>query len=148
MQVGDRVPAFSVTDLKGKEVSLKDMQGKVVLLHFWATWCPPCLSELPQLAALMQKPGVKGAVLLAVSTDQANPGHVRDFLKAWGVDLEAYQDPGGTVARRYGTFKYPETYVIDREGVLRRKVVGVGDWRDPAWVRYLQEISGRSVVGR
>lgn len=137
--VGDPAPAFRLEDLAGAEVSLEDYRGRVLTLHFWATWCPPCLEELPAIARFFGNAESARFALLAVCVDRAPPGKVREFLSSWGLSLPVAVDPGGAVARDYGTFRFPETYVIDRQGVIRRKVVGVSDWRNDQWVRFLQK---------
>ncbi|MEW6441474.1 MAG: TlpA disulfide reductase family protein [bacterium] len=130
-------PDFTVEDLSGHPVRLRDFRGKNVFVHFWATWCPPCLVELPALARFEKRLDRERFVLLAVCVDRSGPDSIRAFMEAGGYGLEAYLDPGGRVAGSFGTVRFPETYLIDGEGVVRYKVLGSGSWGDPAWERLL-----------
>lgn len=128
VQVGQKAPDFVLESLRGTSVSLAALRGKVVILHFWATWCPPCLTELPAIMRFVEALDEGKYTLLAVCVDNEDPRRIREFLHAWGADVPAYLDPGGSLARRYGTVRFPETYVLDQEGVVCQKVIGAGDW--------------------
>ena len=141
VQVGQPAPEFSLAGLDGHRAVLNDLGGKVVVLHFWATWCPPCLEELPELAGFHKRLKNNGVVLLPVCVDSTGPENIRRFLDSWGFDLPVYLDPGARLAHKYGTFRYPETYVLDAQGVVRRKIVGPGDWSSPSWAQFLQKYS-------
>ena len=136
-RIGSAAPDFTVKD-DARSVSLHDLKGKVVLLNFWATWCPPCVEEMPSLVALQNKMKDKVTVL-AISVD-VDEGAYKKFLKDHGVDLLTVRDPDEKSNTLYGTFKYPETYVIDRDGVVRRKFVGPVDWTNPDIVQYLSKL--------
>jgi len=128
-------PDFTVTDAD-RTVSLHDLKGKVVALNFWATWCPPCVEEMPSLVAMQQK--LKDQVtVLAVSVDVDEDAYHK-FLKDHNVALLTVRDPGQKSNRLYGTFGYPETYIIDRQGIIRRKFIGPVDWNDPEIETYLK----------
>jgi thiol-disulfide isomerase/thioredoxin len=134
--------------LNGGSVSLEDLKGKVVVLHFWATWCPPCLEELPRLLSFSRKQDPSKYVLLPVSVDKAGRGSIKKFLESWGLEPDGYLDPGGKLARKYGTIRFPETYILDPQGILRKKVIGAGDWDVSFWERFLQQIaSERKISG-
>lgn len=148
VQVGQQVPDFTLESLKGGSVSLEDLRGKVVFLHFWATWCPPCLVELPGLLRFFKGLDKKDYALLAVCVDNERPGKIRDFLRSWGMEIPVYLDPGGTLARRLGTFRFPETYVLDPEGRVCRKVIGAGDWKMSKWARILHTCAGGNEPGK
>jgi peroxiredoxin len=137
VQVGERGPDFVLKDLDGGSVSLGELRGKVVFLHFWATWCPPCLVELPGLVRFVRGLDRNRYVLLAVCVDNERPAKVRKFVESWGTAIPVYLDPGGSLARRYGTVRFPETYVLDVDGRVCNKVIGPGDWNTPKWARIL-----------
>ena len=137
VDVGQEVPDFSLKDLKGGAVSLGDLRGKVVFLHFWATWCPPCLVELPGLVRFVNTLDNREIVLLAVCVDNERPAKIRDFLRSWGEEVPVYLDPGGSLAKRLGTFRFPETYILDHEGRVCRKVIGAGEWKISKWAHIL-----------
>ena len=136
-RIGSAAPDFTIKD-DARSVSLHDLKGKVVLLNFWATWCPPCVEEMPSLVALQTKMKDKVTVL-AISVD-VDEGAYKKFLKDHGVDLLTVRDPDEKSNTLYGTFKYPETYVIDRDGVVRRKFIGPVDWTSPDIVQYLSKM--------
>ncbi len=145
-EVGKCAPDFSLTDLQGRKVRLSSLSGKVVFLNFWATWCAPCAREMPDLHAIGKELKGKPFVMLAVSVDAEGKSAIDPFLsKLFGSqlpDFEVLLDPKKEIASRYGTFKFPETYIIDREGKVRNKVVGVREWRDDLILSYLTLLSG------
>ncbi len=128
---GDQAPEFRLSTLDGKQVSLSDFRGKVVMVHFWATWCPPCVEELPTIERLYRALQGTDFVLLAVSVDQGGPDAVVSFMKKHNLTIPVLLDPGAPVAHSYGTFKFPETYILDRSGVVRYKAIGPTDWSKP-----------------
>jgi peroxiredoxin len=137
---GDRAPEFRLQTLDGRQVSLSDFRGKVVLVHFWATWCPPCVEEIPTLDRLYHQLGGRDLELLAVSADESGADAVTVFMKKNRIDVPVLLDPDRTAARLYGTFKFPETYIVDRQGVVRYKAIGPRNWGDPANVRIVRDI--------
>jgi peroxiredoxin len=148
VQVGEKAPDFVLEDLKGGSVSLEELRGKVVFLHFWATWCPPCLVELPGLQKFVEGLEKGQYTLLAVCVDIERPSRIREFLKSWGAEIPVFLDPGGSLARRYGTMRYPETYILDPQGTVCRKVVGVGDWELSRRAHILHACAGKVDPGR
>ena len=136
--VGTSAPDFTVQD-SDRKVSLDEFRGKIVVLNFWATWCPPCLDEMPSLVHMQQRMKNKGVEVLAISVD-ADEGAYQEFLKSYKVDLLTVRDPAQKSNNLYGTFKFPETYIIDRQGVLRRKFVGPIDWGQSEIVDYLARL--------
>ncbi len=135
--VGNPAPDFTVQDADRK-ISLHDFRGKTVVLYFWATWCPPCVDEMPSLVKLQSD--LKDRVLvLAVSVDEDERSY-RTFLKKNNVDLLTVRDPQQKSNELYGTFKFPETYIIDRNGVVQRKFIGPVDWTRPDVVEYLNKL--------
>jgi peroxiredoxin len=137
---GDRAPEFSLKTLEGGSVNLADLKGKVVMVHFWATWCPPCVEEIPTLDRLYRSMTGKDFVMLAVNEDESGAGPVASFLQQNKLSLPVLLDPGSNVARLYGTYKLPETYIVDRQGVVRYKAIGPRDWADPSSIQVLQNI--------
>jgi thiol-disulfide isomerase/thioredoxin len=122
-----------------RKLTLADYRGKVVVLNFWATWCPPCVEEMPSLVELQQRLKDKGVIVLAVSLD-ADEAAYHKFLKDHGVNLITVRDPDLKSSTLYGTFKYPETYIIDRSGSLRRKFIGAVNWNDPEVMSFLEKL--------
>jgi cytochrome c biogenesis protein CcmG/thiol:disulfide interchange protein DsbE len=136
---GDQAPEFRLQAMDGSTVNLSDFRGKVVMLHFWATWCPPCVEELPTLDKLYRTVVDKDFQLLAVSVDEGGAPEVAAFLKKNGLNLPVLLDPDRTIAGLYGTYKFPETYIVDRQGVVRYKVIGPRDWSDPANMKLVRD---------
>jgi len=126
-QTGRLAPDFTVSD-GTTTVHLASYRGSVVLLNFWATWCQPCVVEMPSLLELHRdQPGL---AVLAVSIDEDADAYSR-FLVRHHIDLITVRDPSQGAAKLYHTDMWPETYVIDRQGVIRRKFVGAQDWDSP-----------------
>jgi cytochrome c biogenesis protein CcmG, thiol:disulfide interchange protein DsbE len=137
-RIGTSAPDFIVQDTDRK-VELRDFRGKIVVLNFWATWCPPCVEEMPSLVQLEQRMSNKGVTVVGVSVDvDADAYH--KFLKDYKVDFLTVRDPDQKAARLYGTFKYPETYIIDRKGIVQRKFIGAVDWSQPEIVDFLTKV--------
>lgn len=122
---GTEAPDFALADANGKTWSLKSLRGRPVLLNFWATWCPPCVEELPSMEELTRQLGDR-AVVLAVSVDE-NWAVVKNFF-ARGTSMSVLLDPERAVAKRYGTEKFPETFLIDAQGKVRYHFVNKRDW--------------------
>jgi len=126
-------PAFQLEDLQGRAVSLADHRGELVLLNFWATWCPPCVDELPSLAWLQRRMEGKKFAMITVSVDESAK-EVQDFLakQPAGVrGLPVAVDPSKKIPASYGTVKFPETFLIDARGIIRYKLIYKRDWSSP-----------------
>jgi peroxiredoxin len=123
--VGQEAPDFELKDGNGKTWSLKSLRGRPVLLNFWATWCPPCVEEMPAMEALAQRVGDR-AVVLAVSVDESWD-EVKKFF-ARGTPLSVLLDESKEVPKKYGTEKYPETFLIDSAGKVRHYFVNKRHW--------------------
>jgi len=137
---GDRAPEFRLQALDGSAVSLADFRGKVVMVHFWATWCPPCVEEMPMIEQLYRSLGSTDFKILTVSVDEGGAGAVAEFMQKNGLSLPALLDPGRSVAGLYGTFKFPETYILDRRGVVKYKAIGPRNWTAPANMNAIREL--------
>ncbi len=125
--IGNEAPDFRLPDLEGAEVSLKQFRGKVILLNFWATWCPPCKAEIPSMSDLNRKFQDKGLVILAVSSDRSKK-QVRRFLKKTPVNFTILHDPKNKISNMYKVFALPTSLIIDRDGIIIKKVLGAYDW--------------------
>jgi thiol-disulfide isomerase/thioredoxin len=135
-QTGQAAPDFNLSD-GTTTVHLAGYRGRVVLLNFWATWCAPCVEEMPSLLELHhERPDL---VILAVSIDE-NPDAYSRFLLRHHMDLITVRDPAQKAAHLFHTEGWPETYIIDRNGVIRRKVVGPQDWGSPEIRAYLKSL--------
>ena len=139
-------PDFTIHD-SDRTVTLSQLRGKIVVLNFWATWCPPCIKEMPSLVGLQKKFPANDVTVVAVSLDD-DAGDYHQFLKNQNIDLLTVREAGqktnsgviAPVSSRYGTVKVPETYIIDRNGVIRRKFIGAVDWSQQEIVEYLSRL--------
>jgi len=136
---GDSAPEFSVTAEGGRTVTLPNFGGKLLVLNFWATWCPPCVEEMPSLVQMQQRLKDRGITVLAVSVDADGDAYHR-FLKDHKIDFLTVRDPDMKSSNLYGSFKWPETYIIDRQGIVRRKFIGAVDWGQPEIVDFLTKL--------
>jgi cytochrome c biogenesis protein CcmG/thiol:disulfide interchange protein DsbE len=127
---GDTAPDFSIRTETGQTITPSNFGGKLLVLHFWATWCPPCVVEIPSLNQFQKQFASDGVVVLGVSVDQ-NAKAYSDFLKRFNVTFQTARDPEARISAEYGTFQYPETYIINREGKVVEKVISNTDWNDP-----------------
>lgn len=135
---GTMAKAFSFT-LSGKQMTLADLRGKVVVLNFWFSSCPPCIDETPSLIALQRQIEPKGGTVLGISVDQ-DPQAYAQFVQSNALDFPTFLDGDAKIAQQYGTYMYPETYIIDRQGRIARKIVGAQDWTSPQMTAYLDSV--------
>src|SRR5205807_3285239 len=105
----------------------------LLVLNFWASWCGPCVQEAPSLEAFSRAMAPDGVVVLGVSIDR-NEKMYRRFLKDFNITFPTSRDPNWDLNTRYGTFQFPETYIIDPSGKVREKIIAAQDWMDPAFV--------------
>jgi cytochrome c biogenesis protein CcmG, thiol:disulfide interchange protein DsbE len=138
LQPGSEAPAFRLPALAGGDVDLASQRGKVVVLNFWATWCPPCVAEMPSLERLHRALLPEGLSVVTVSADE-DEAELRRFVEERALTLPVLKDPGGRVAGGlYRTTGYPETFVLDRDGRLLEHVVGPAEWDAPERIAELR----------
>ena len=124
-------PAFQLQDLNGNDVSLEIYRDKVVLVHFWATFCIPCLGEMPVLESLWQQYGGEGLVVLGIAGDRGNTEIVREFAEKTGVSFPVVHDADGRVRNQYEVAALPTTYLVGRDGKISGRAVGTRSWNEP-----------------
>ncbi len=143
LKKGDLAPTFSLPTLDGGATDLAALRGKVVVLNFWATWCPPCVDEMPSLEKLHRALGSEGLVVLGVSVDE-DEATLRSFIQKVGVTFPTLRDPGGRgPSAAYRTTGYPETFVLDPQGVLLDKYIGPAEWATPEAIDHFRELLRR-----
>lgn len=130
--VGSPAPEYAATALDGSPFALADLRGKVVLLNVWATWCAPCVREMPGLQALHADYETDGLVVLGTSIDRGSAeDDVRRFIEEHGITFRILLDPDGTIETRFRTLGVPESFLIDRKGILKRRWIGQFDPNAP-----------------
>jgi DsbE subfamily thiol:disulfide oxidoreductase len=137
---GEDAPRFSVTAPDGTSLKLSDLKGKVVLVNFWASWCPPCREENPSLNSLYNRLKDEPRFRYVSIIYRDDPGEARSYLAESGFSIPACIDPGGKAAESYGLTGVPETYIIDKKGILREKVIGPMMWDNPEVLAYLKSL--------
>jgi peroxiredoxin len=138
-QTNTKAPDFTLKDLNGTNVSLSSLKGKVVLLNFWASWCPPCKAEMPSMNKLYKEIRAKGFEIVAVSTDNSL-STIKEFLAKSRVDFTVLFDEKKTVSREYKVFSMPTTFLIDRNGFIVEKYYGEYDWTDPEVKKQIKKL--------
>ena len=140
---GKNAEEIPLTLNNSQSTRLTEYRCKVVVLNFWATWCPPCVEETPALIQLQQRIASRNGVVLGVSVDDDEAAY-RKFLQDHGINYPTSRDPSKKSALDYGTVMYPETYIIDRHGKIARKIIGPQDWNSPEMTAYFDAILGQS----
>jgi cytochrome c biogenesis protein CcmG/thiol:disulfide interchange protein DsbE len=133
ISVGDSAPDFTITADNGRTITAENFGGRLLVLNFWATWCQPCVEEVPSLDQFAQEMAGSGVVVLGVSVDK-NPKLYHDFLTRSHVSFMTARDPDAQISADYGTFKYPESYIIDSKGKVVQKIIGATNWTDGSMV--------------
>lgn len=149
--VGSDAPAMRAVTLDSAKrmKTLADYKGKVVLLNVWATWCEPCRVEMPSIEKVHREFGPQGLAVVAVSVDDAGTEqHIRDFTKELGLTFEILHDPSQVTKANYQITGFPETFIIGREGKIRKKVIGAADWSSEGNRALLRELLGASTASR
>jgi peroxiredoxin len=129
-RVGEVAPNFSFPPLKGNSVKLSDYRGRVVFLNIWAIWCLPCREEMPSMEALYQRLKGREFEILAVGIDRKGEEVVGSFVAKYGLTFPVIPDPDNKTYKLYGLTGIPETFLIDRNGVIIYKVIGAQDWME------------------
>ena len=125
-------PSWTLADREGTQHASADLLGKPVLVNFWASWCPPCLDEMPSLQGLVAATAGTDLVVVAPTLDEEWEAAVTAMQRTgFGEGVLVVHDADRAVAHSFGTFKVPETYLIDREGRIAHRFVGPRDWNDP-----------------
>ena len=122
-----RAPEWTLKDVDGREVKSADYKGKVVVVDFWATWCPPCRKELPEYVAMQKKYAERGLVILGFSVDELPPAEVKAFGEKMKINYPLIMADGATAEAFGGVEGLPTAFVIDREGNIRHVKVGLSD---------------------
>lgn len=135
---GGTAPKFAITTDQGQRITPQQFGGKVLVLNFWASWCPPCVQEIPSLDQFQKRFAKDGVVVVAVSIDK-NPEKYRAFLHRIPVAFETARDPKANLSSEYGTYQIPETYIIKNDRILR-KFANSEDWTSDDIVQYVNSI--------
>ncbi|MBZ5552165.1 MAG: TlpA family protein disulfide reductase [Acidobacteriia bacterium] len=141
-EVGKSAPDFTLKNAAGQSVRLSDYRGKFVVLNFWGTWCPPCVEEAPFLEQLNQRfvaTTPQRITVLTVSVD-SDWDPVNKFSQEHNLSFPILLDTHQSVPHQYGTFKYPETYIIDPSGIVRGKIIGAYNWMAPEALQYFDSL--------
>jgi len=140
--LGKGVPApnFTFPGLDGKKVSLADYKGKVVLLNIWATWCAPCVAEMPSMEKLYQELKDEDFELLAVSVDESGVEVVTPFMKKHKLSFPVLLDTQGDIKSLYQLTGIPESFIMDKDGIIVEKVIGPRDWAASGVISYFRNL--------
>jgi len=139
VQPGDRAPDFSITADNGRTITRAEFGGKLLVLNFWASYCAPCIEELPSLDQFQRELADQGVVVLGVSIDK-DPKAYKRFLNKYNVSFLTARDPDNKINSEYGTFKIPETYLINRDGKVVGKIINATNWVDGRMVSYVKSL--------
>ena len=134
-RIGSPALDFTIQDSERK-VTLREFRGQVVVVNFWASWCPPCIAETPSLVRMQKRLAGKNVVVVGISADEDDNAY-RAFLKKYDISFVTVRDPTAKIQHLYGTVQIPESYIIDRQGNLRRKIVNAIDWESPEIMTFL-----------
>ena len=145
VEVGESAPDFDLPTLKEAASShpsgrLRDYRRQVVVVNFWATWCPPCVEEAQSLEKFAERMRAQGVTVIGVSVDQDEEQLTR-FVADHGLTFPVARDPNQALAGRYGTFKFPESYILDRDGRVAEKIVGEIDWQDSRIIDFVKDLA-------
>ena len=139
LELGENAYDFTVPALAGGDLHLRDYRNKVVVVNFWATWCPPCVEETPSLEKFAERMRNQDVAVIGVSVDQ-DKSALEKFVAAYHLTYPIARDPDQVVASRYGTFNFPETYILDRQGRVAEKL-WTWDWDDPRIIDFVQQLA-------
>jgi len=137
LAVGDSVIDFSLPDLQGKMQNLP--KGQPMLVNFWATWCPPCRQETPAMIQMYETYQAQGLKVVAVSVDR-DLKQLHAFADEYHLPFDVRNDADSAVSTQYGVFRYPETFLVDKDGVIQAHLIGAIDWMSPSIQQKIQDL--------
>jgi cytochrome c biogenesis protein CcmG/thiol:disulfide interchange protein DsbE len=146
LKVGSKAPDFTAVTMPSagtpvRTKTIDDYRGEIVLLNIWATWCLPCRTEMPSMQRLVERLGPKGLKVVAVTVD--DPGmeaKIQAFVDEYKLTFEILHDAPGAIRRQYRTTGVPETFIIGRDGTIRRWIIGAEDWSSAANIAFLERL--------
>jgi peroxiredoxin len=136
VNAGDKAPDFTFKDDNGRQYTVQKFGGRMLLLNFWASWCGPCVEEIPALNVMAKTLAPKGLVVLGVSVDKDEKAY-REFLQKLPLAYPSGRDPEQVINQRYGTLQFPESYLIDSNGKVVEKFVSVQAWASPQMISHV-----------
>lgn len=144
VEVGKRAPNFTAVDIqKGDSVSLHQAtDGQVTLVNIWATYCIPCRAEMPAMETLYRELGPKGLRIIAISVDEGSTEDVQRFVKEYGLTFDILQDRSGDIQRVFQTTGVPESFLLDKKGIIVKKVIGEHPWSSKSNQRIVSDLLG------
>lgn len=142
---GLMAPDFTLPTLDGKEMKLSDYAGKIVFLNIWATWCPPCKEEMPSMQKLYEMMRGRDFVMLTISIDEKKEA-VEAFMKEMSLTFPVGLDPQQKVSAQYRITGVPESYIIDKSGMVMHHLIGPGDWSNPEVVSALGNMADKPYI--
>lgn len=140
LKTGLPAPNFTFPGLDGKMVSLSDYRGTVVLVNIWATWCPPCVDEMPSMERLYKELKGEKFEILAVSIDALGAKAVAPFMEKYNLSFPALMDPDATIKTMYQATGVPESFIVNQEGILIKKIIGPRDWATPEIFGFFRDL--------
>lgn len=139
--IGKKAPDFTLRDINNRPFNLSSLRGKVVILNFWATWCPPCRAEMPPLNNLYREMRNKGLEVVAISTDRSS-SVIKDYISKNPIDFTVLIDTDNKVSRQFKVFSIPTTFLIDRNGIIIERYLGEENWTSPEIKKKIKEVLG------
>lgn len=140
LRTGEKAPTFTLQRIDASSFSFRDNGHDVVLVNFWATWCPPCVEETPSLEKFARQMKPRGVRVIGVSVDQ-DLAALQKFVSGYHLTYSILRDPNQNLAARFGTYKFPETYIFDRDGRLVDKIIGAADWEDSQMIQFISALA-------
>jgi len=137
-EIGKRAPDFSLVDRKGKTWTVSELKGQVIFINFWATWCPPCREEMPSMQRLYTMMPKDTFKMLAV-LNRDDPSQAEIFAAKLGITIPILDDQKDQVGPKYGLTGVPETFIVDKQGILREKFIGPAKWDAPVFRQMLMK---------
>jgi len=146
LETGDRAPGAILPAVNSVSFPIHAGDGHVVIVNFWATWCPPCVEETPSLETFATRMRPLGVRVIGVSVDQ-DITQLTNFISRYHLTYPVLRDPNQALAARWGTYKFPETYIFDRDGRLADKVIGATDWNDASMIQFVTALADWNRAG-